>query len=78
MHNILHYALCILHCALTMWYWTKIVFLIFAGAVGVWLLYELITFPGISRLRDENPTTSSMIEYRISEAKAEGPSRENS
>jgi len=55
-----------------MWYWTKIVFLVFAGAVGVWLLYELITFPSISRLRDENPTTSSMIEYRISEAKAEG------
>ena len=55
-----------------MWYWTKVTFLIFAGAVGVWLLYELITFPGISRLREENPTTSSMIEYRISEAKAEG------
>src|SRR5256885_16126452 len=55
-----------------MWYWTKIVFLIFAGAVGVWLLYELVTFPSISRLRDENPTTSSLIEYRISEAKAAG------
>ncbi len=55
-----------------MWYWTKVVFLIFAGAVGVWLLYELITFPAISRLSNENPTTSSMIEYRISEAKADG------
>ncbi len=55
-----------------MWYWTKIAFLVFAGAVGVWLLYELITFPSISRLRDENPTTSSLIEYRISEAKANG------
>ena len=55
-----------------MWYWTKVVFLIFAGAVGVWLLYEMITFPSISRLRNENPTTSSMIEYRISEAKANG------
>jgi len=55
-----------------MWYWTKIAFLVFAGAVGVWLLYELITFPSISRLRDENPTTSSLIEYRISEAKAAG------
>lgn len=55
-----------------MWYWVKIAFLIFAGAVGVWLLYELITFPRISRLRDENPTTSSLIEYRISEAKANG------
>ncbi len=54
-----------------MWYWTKILFLIFAGAVGVWLLYEVITFPGISRLRNDNPTTTSMIEYRISEAVAD-------
>lgn len=55
-----------------MWYWTKILFLVLAGAVGVWLLYEFITFPGISRLRNENPTTTSMIEYRLSEARAEG------
>ncbi len=55
-----------------MWYWVKVLFLIFVGALGVWLLYELVTFPGISRLRNENPTTSSMIEFRISEAKAEG------
>jgi len=55
-----------------MWYWTKIVFMIFAGAVGIWLLFEILTFPSISRLRDENPTTSSMIEYRLSQAKAEG------
>ncbi len=55
-----------------MWYWTKISFLIFAGAIFVWLAYEVITFPAISRLRDENPTTTSMIENRISEAKAEG------
>lgn len=55
-----------------MWYWVKLSFLIFAGAVVVWLGYELITFPSISRLREENPTTTSMIEYRISEAKAEG------
>src|SRR5215203_5320525 len=55
-----------------MWYWTKLLFLIFAGAVGVWLMYEIVTFPSISRLRTENPTTSSMIEYRLSEAVAEG------
>ena len=55
-----------------MWYWVKILFLIFAGAVAVWIGYELITFPNISRLRNENPTTSSMIEYRISEAVAAG------
>jgi len=55
-----------------MWYWIKILFLIFAGAIGIWLLFEIVTFPSISRLRDENPTTSSMIEYRLSQAKAEG------
>ncbi|HKX84115.1 MAG TPA: biosynthetic peptidoglycan transglycosylase [Pyrinomonadaceae bacterium] len=55
-----------------MWYWTKILFLVLVGAVGVWIAYELLTFPGISKLRTENPTTTSMIEYRISEAKAEG------
>ena len=55
-----------------MWYWTKVLFLIFLGAIGVWLLYEVITFPSISKLRNENPTTSSIIEYRLSEARAEG------
>ena len=55
-----------------MWYWTKVIFLIFVGAVAVWLAYELITFPAISRLQNDNPATSSMIEYRISEAKSEG------
>src|SRR5688500_14069814 len=55
-----------------MWYWTKILFLIFVGAVGLWLIYELVTFPSISNLRTENPVTTSMIEYRLSEARAEG------
>lgn len=55
-----------------MWYWTKVLFLVLVGAVGVWLLYEFVTFPSISKLRTENPTTSSMIEYRISQAKEEG------
>ena len=55
-----------------MWYWVKVFLLIFAGAVGIWLIYELATFPHISRLRGENPTTTSMIEYRLSEARAEG------
>jgi len=55
-----------------MWYWTKLTFLIFSGAVLVWFTYELITFPAISKLRNENPATSSMIEHRISQAVAEG------
>lgn len=55
-----------------MWYWVKILFFVFVGAVSVWLLYELVTFPSISNLRNENPTTTSMIEFRISEARAAG------
>ena len=55
-----------------MWYWTKILFLVLVGAVVVWLGYEFITFPSISKLRTENPTTSSMIEFRIAEAQKEG------
>jgi len=66
--------MCILHCALCigfMWYWVKVLSLILVCAVGVWLLYELVTFPSISRLRNDNPTTSSMIEHRISEARSD-------
>jgi monofunctional glycosyltransferase len=55
-----------------MWYWTKILFLIFTGAIVLWLGYEIVTFPSISRLRTENPATSSMIEYRLAEARSEG------
>jgi len=55
-----------------MWYWTKVLFLVFVGALLLWFLFELITFPNISRLRSENPTTSSLIEYRLSQAQADG------
>src|SRR5438046_908829 len=55
-----------------MLYCTNIIFLVLAGAVLVWLLFEIATFPNISKLREENPTTTSMIEYRISQAQADG------
>ncbi len=55
-----------------MWYWTKILFLTLVGAVAVWFIYELVTFPSISKLKNENPTTSSMIEFRLSEAREDG------
>ncbi|HEX8289266.1 MAG TPA: biosynthetic peptidoglycan transglycosylase [Pyrinomonadaceae bacterium] len=55
-----------------MWYWTKVLFAIFVGAIVVWAAYEFFTFPNISKLRNENPTTSSLIEYRIAEARANG------
>ncbi|MEP7076468.1 MAG: biosynthetic peptidoglycan transglycosylase [Acidobacteriota bacterium] len=55
-----------------MWYWTKVLFLVLVASVLLWLLYEFVTFPNISKLRSENPTTSSLIEYRLSEEKANG------
>lgn len=54
-----------------MWYWTKALILIFIGALVVWAAYEFFTFPNISKLRTQNPTSSSMIEHRIAEAAAE-------
>ncbi|NNE99145.1 MAG: monofunctional biosynthetic peptidoglycan transglycosylase [Pyrinomonadaceae bacterium] len=55
-----------------MWYWTKTLFFVLLGAIAVWLAYEYFTFPSISKLRHENPTTSSMIEFRIAETQSEG------
>ena len=55
-----------------MWYWTKVLFLILVGSLLAWVAYELITFPSISRLKNENPTTTSLIEYRKSQAISEG------
>lgn len=55
-----------------MWYWVKVLFLVLVGAVVVWLGYEFLTFPPIKKLRTENPATSSMIEYRIGQAREEG------
>jgi monofunctional biosynthetic peptidoglycan transglycosylase len=55
-----------------MWYWVKILSLIFIGAVVLWLVYELLTFPSISSLRAENPTTTSLIEYRLSQQRSNG------
>ena len=55
-----------------MWYWTKILFLVLLGAIAVWFAYEYFTFPDVGKLRTENPQTTSMIEYRISEAQKDG------
>ncbi|REJ79148.1 MAG: monofunctional biosynthetic peptidoglycan transglycosylase [Acidobacteria bacterium] len=55
-----------------MWRFTKILFSILIGALVVWLAYEFLTFPSISKLRTENPETTSLIEYRLSEAESDG------
>jgi monofunctional glycosyltransferase len=45
------------------------------GLVGIflaWLIFEVATFPNISRLRDQNPESTSMIDARIREAQEKG------
>jgi monofunctional biosynthetic peptidoglycan transglycosylase len=50
----------------------KYTFLTLVGLFLGWIIFELITFPNTSELRDQNPETTSMIEARIREARARG------
>lgn len=38
----------------------------------LWLVYEVATFPRLSRLRDANPQTTALIEARMEEAREAG------
>ncbi|MEO6391927.1 MAG: transglycosylase domain-containing protein [Pyrinomonadaceae bacterium] len=55
-----------------MFKWIRRIFLVLLGGVAFWLLLEFITFPSISKLRTENPESTSMIDTRIAEAQARG------
>jgi monofunctional biosynthetic peptidoglycan transglycosylase len=50
----------------------KYAVLIVVGLFVGWFIFELITFPNTSNLRDQNPETTSMIEARIQEARQRG------
>jgi monofunctional biosynthetic peptidoglycan transglycosylase len=50
----------------------KYTFLILVGIFLGWIIFEYITFPNISALREQNPETTSMIEARTREAVARG------
>ncbi len=50
----------------------KSLLLVLLGVVIGFIVYEAIMFIRISRLRSENPVTTSLIEARIAEAKARG------
>jgi len=39
---------------------------------GIVVLYEAVTYPNVSSLRENNPETTAMIENRLSQAKSEG------
>jgi monofunctional biosynthetic peptidoglycan transglycosylase len=53
-------------------FWLRNIFLIVVGALVLWLAYEIITFPAVPKLAMENPTTTSMIEYRLAKAREQG------
>lgn len=55
-----------------MFKWIRRILLVLLGGVAFWLLLEFITFPSISKLRTENPESTSMIDTRIAEAQARG------
>ena len=59
-----------------LWYWSRVIAAIVLGTLVVWFAYEGVnyyfTYQNIVKLKTENPTTTSMIEYRIAEARREG------
>ena len=55
-----------------MWRLIKTAFLVLFALLTLWLVYEVVTFPRVSRLRAQNPETTSMIETRLEEARREG------
>jgi monofunctional biosynthetic peptidoglycan transglycosylase len=54
--------------------WSLIKAFVFVGLAlfCLWVVYEVATFPRVAELRTKNPETTSMIETRIREARAEG------
>lgn len=55
-----------------MWRLFKKIALVFLALFTLWVVYEAATFPRVSRLRTQNPETTSMIEARLAEARKEG------
>jgi monofunctional biosynthetic peptidoglycan transglycosylase len=50
----------------------KIIALALLALLTLWIVYEAVTFPRFFQLRRKNPETTSMIETRAREARAEG------
>lgn len=46
------------------------IFFVVALLVGLWVAYEVVTFPDVDDLRDGNPETTALIEQRATEARA--------
>jgi monofunctional biosynthetic peptidoglycan transglycosylase len=55
-----------------MWRWFKRIVLTVFVALLIFVFYEVITFPHVSKLRTENPQTTALIESRAQEARDKG------
>ncbi|MFL6282668.1 MAG: transglycosylase domain-containing protein [Pyrinomonadaceae bacterium] len=55
-----------------MWRIIKTGFIVVLALFTLFVLYEVLTFPRVSDLRDKNPETTSMIETRLKEAREDG------
>jgi monofunctional biosynthetic peptidoglycan transglycosylase len=55
-----------------MWRIIKTGFVVVLALFTLFVLYEVVTFPHVSELRDKNPETTSMIETRLKEAREDG------
>jgi monofunctional biosynthetic peptidoglycan transglycosylase len=55
-----------------MWRWIKRIVLVVLALMALLLVYEIITFPRVSKLRQENPDSTSLIEQRAEEAREKG------
>lgn len=55
-----------------MWRIIKTGFVVVLALFTLFVLYEVVTFPRVSDLREKNPETTSMIETRLKEARDEG------
>lgn len=58
-----------------MWRLFKFITFIALGliaAVALWIGYEVVTFPNVAKLQNENPPTTALIDMRLREAQANG------
>lgn len=54
------------------WRTIKLVTLLIFALLVTWMVYEVATFPRVSKLRDSNPETTAMIQTRLDEAAEAG------
>lgn len=54
-----------------MWRLIKKAALVVLALFALWIVYEVVMFPRVAQLRTKNPETTSLIEYRLEQARAE-------